>query len=77
LQRLDVKRATLVQQLAQPELQAIHQVVSGELKAVELIRNEFIELFDLYEREDGEGEIEVTQVPSEDVSNEESGESRE
>ncbi|WP_067934487.1 hypothetical protein [Alicyclobacillus kakegawensis] len=49
LQRLDVKRETLIQQLAQPELQAIHQVLSGELKAIELVRNEFIEFFDLRE----------------------------
>ena len=49
LQRLDVKRTTLAQQLEQPELRSIHQVLSGELKAIELVRNEFIELFDLHE----------------------------
>ena len=49
LKRLDVKRATLAKQLEQTELQAIYSVISGELKAVELIRNEFIELFELHE----------------------------
>jgi hypothetical protein len=49
LKRLEVKRATLAKQLEQTELQAIYSVISGELKAVELIRNEFIELFELHE----------------------------
>lgn len=49
LQRLEVQRATLAGQLARPELQAIHQVIGGELKAVELLRNEFIQLFELHE----------------------------
>ena len=49
LRRLEVQRATLVGQLARPELHAIHQVIGGELKAVELLRNEFIQLFELHE----------------------------
>ncbi|WP_174520856.1 hypothetical protein [Alicyclobacillus acidiphilus] len=61
LQRLDIKRATLSQQLAQRELASIHPVISGELKAIELVRNEFIELFELYEataagRDDAQGD---------------------
>jgi hypothetical protein len=48
LQQLDIKRTTLLQQLQQPELQSLSQVLSGELKAVELIRNEFIEWFALH-----------------------------
>ncbi|CAM4481657.1 hypothetical protein FHS16_004781 [Paenibacillus endophyticus] len=49
LQRLDVKRTTLIQQLEQPELKAIHQVIAGELKAIEMVRNEFIDLFGLHD----------------------------
>jgi hypothetical protein len=49
LQRLDVKRTTLIQQLEQTELQAIHQVIGGELKAIEMVRNEFIDLFGLHD----------------------------
>ena len=52
LKRLEVKRATLAKQLEQTELQAIYAVISGELKAVELIRNEFIELFELHESQE-------------------------
>lgn len=52
LGRLDVKRETLLRQLGQAELQSIHPMISGELKAVEMIRDEFMELFDLDELED-------------------------
>ncbi|MCY0881725.1 MAG: hypothetical protein OWS74_06990 [Firmicutes bacterium] len=51
LQRLDIKRNTLICQLKQPELQTIHPVLSGELKAIETVRNEFIALFNLCETE--------------------------
>ena len=51
LQRLDVKRATLLAQLDRPELASIHPVISGELKAIELVRNEFIHAFELNEAE--------------------------
>lgn len=47
LQRLDVHRATLKSQLEQAELKAIHSVLTGELKAIELVRNEFIDAFGL------------------------------
>ena len=49
LEWLDVHRATLVDQLQRSELQAIHPVISGELKALELVRNEFIVSFELHE----------------------------
>lgn len=56
LETLNVKRMTLIQQLEQPELQAIHPVIRGELKAVEMVRNEFIAMFELYEFMDGKGD---------------------
>lgn len=65
LQRLEVQRATLSSQLARPELQAIHQVIAGELKAVELLRNEFVQLFELHEGvpSAGAGTEEATGAP--------------
>ncbi len=51
LERLYVKRATLKQQLQTPELQPIHPVLTGELKAIEMVMNEFIQLFDIHEEE--------------------------
>lgn len=51
LNRLNVKRTTLKQQLESPELQTINPIIVGELKAVEMIINEFIELFEIHEDE--------------------------
>lgn len=49
LERLNVKRSTLQQQLSQPEFESIKQVISGELKAVDAIIQEFIQAFELRE----------------------------
>ncbi|WP_082691533.1 hypothetical protein [Paenibacillus rubinfantis] len=49
LERLEVKRQVLRQQLNQPEYDAIKPVISGELKAVDEIIQEFIHLFELRE----------------------------
>ncbi|MEI2393924.1 MULTISPECIES: hypothetical protein [Paenibacillus] len=49
LDRLHVKRSTLMQQLDQPEFEAIRQVISGELKATDGIIQEFIQAFELRE----------------------------
>lgn len=49
LERLNVKRSTLIQQLSQPEYESIKQVISGELKAVDTIIQEFIHTFELRE----------------------------
>ncbi|GAA4702796.1 hypothetical protein [Brevibacillus fulvus] len=49
LEILKVKRATLQQQLNQPEYESIKQVISGELKAVEAIIQEFMHAFELRE----------------------------
>ena len=46
LNRLETKKATLKQQLEQPELASIREVISGELKAVESIIDEFMQVFD-------------------------------
>lgn len=49
LERMNLKRTTLKQQLEQPEFQPIHQVLLGELKAIDMVINEFTQLFDLNE----------------------------
>lgn len=51
LEMLNVKRSTLKQQLNSPELQTINPVIVGELKAVEMIIDEFTQLFELHEAE--------------------------
>jgi hypothetical protein len=48
-ERLLTKRATLIQQLGQPEYESIKTVISGELKATEAILQEFIQAFELHE----------------------------
>ncbi|SET20540.1 hypothetical protein [Paenibacillus sp. NFR01] len=55
LERLNVKRATLQQQLQQPELDSIRPVISGELKATDAIIQEFIHMFELREIVAGQG----------------------
>jgi hypothetical protein len=47
--QLVTKRETLKSQLEATELQSIHPVIAGELKATEAIMNEFVELFQLDE----------------------------
>lgn len=49
LEKLQLKRTVLKTQLETPELQSIHPVLVGELKAVEMIMAEFVELFELHE----------------------------
>lgn len=49
LDRLNVKRSTLMMQLDKPEYESIKQVISGELKATESIIQEFIHTFELHE----------------------------
>ncbi|WP_409342696.1 hypothetical protein [Paenibacillus sp. MBLB4367] len=47
LEQLQIKRATLARQLREAEFQSIHPVISGELKAIEQVMEEYIHLFDL------------------------------
>ncbi|MEW4369715.1 hypothetical protein [Paenibacillus kandeliae] len=54
LERLEVKRTTLVQQLEQPEYVEIKAVISGELKATDAIIQEFIHMFELQEWQEAE-----------------------
>lgn len=48
---MNLKRATIKQQLSEPEFQSIQQILIGELKAIDLVINEFTQLFEIHESE--------------------------
>ena len=56
LERLNTRKETLKKQLETPELQTIHPHLVGELKAVEMVIDEFIQLFELHEVEENQKE---------------------
>ncbi|MGP4041948.1 hypothetical protein ACTWP4_18900 [Gracilibacillus sp. D59] len=51
LERLKLKRSTIQQQLDQPEFQSIQQILIGELKAIDMMMEEFKQVFELQETE--------------------------
>jgi len=51
LEMLNLKRATIKKQLEEPEFQAINQILLGELKAIDLVINEFVQVFEIQEGE--------------------------
>ena len=51
LERMHLKRATIKQQLDQPEFQSIQPILVGELKAIDMVISEFIQLFEINEDE--------------------------
>ncbi|RBP88045.1 hypothetical protein DFO70_11688 [Cytobacillus firmus] len=54
LERMSLKRSALKKQLETPELQSINPILVGELKAIDMVISEFVQLFELYEFEEGE-----------------------
>lgn len=48
---MKVKRATIKQQLEEQEYQSINQILIGELKAIDMVISEFIQLFEIHEDE--------------------------
>lgn len=56
LERMHVKRETLKQQLEAEEFQSIHPILLGELKAIEMVINEFMQLFDLHRKDEAKME---------------------
>lgn len=61
LEQLELKRSTLKKQLETPELQTINPIIVGELKAIETVISEFVELFELYEMDvDSSKETEIS-----------------
>lgn len=51
LERMHLKRATIKQQLEQPEFHSIQPVLVGELKAIDMVINEFVQLFEINDDE--------------------------
>jgi len=51
LEMMNLKRSTLKSQLDAPEFQSIKPILIGELKALEMVINEFVQLFELHEVE--------------------------
>ena len=51
LEMMNLKRTTIKQQLDAPEFESINQILIGELKAIDMVINEFSQLFDLHESE--------------------------
>lgn len=56
LERLRVKHSTLKQQVEAPEFQEIRPIILGELKALELVIEEYTKHFELNEASQEEGE---------------------
>ncbi|MFC4322264.1 hypothetical protein [Litchfieldia salsa] len=51
LEMMNLKRSTIKQQLDAPEFQSINQILIGELKAIDMVINEFTQLFEIHENE--------------------------
>lgn len=51
LEKMNLKRSTLKKQLETPELQSINPILVGELKAIDMVISEFVQLFELHEFE--------------------------
>ncbi|WP_102271965.1 hypothetical protein [Cytobacillus massiliigabonensis] len=54
LEMMNLKRDTIKQQLEKPEFQSINPILVGELKAIDMVINEFKQLFELRENEAAE-----------------------
>ncbi len=51
LERMQLKRSTIKQQLDKPEFQSIHPILVGELKAIDMVIDEFVQLFEIHANE--------------------------
>ena len=49
LERMDHRRSILKKQLETPELQSIDPILVGELKAIDMVIEEFVHVFELHE----------------------------
>lgn len=70
LEMMNLKRSTLKQQLETPELQSINPILVGELKAIDMVINEFIQLFEIHESEvlkKEETALEISEKGDEDL----------
>jgi hypothetical protein len=53
---MQLRRATIMQQLDAPEFQSIRQILVGELKAIDMVISEFSQLFEIHENETKEAD---------------------
>jgi len=60
LERMELKCSTIKKQLEMPELQTINPILVGELKAIDMVIDEFVQLFELYEFTEGDIEMKET-----------------
>ena len=51
LEMMNLKRATIKKQLEEPEYHSIQQILIGELKAIDMVINEFIQVFEIHQSE--------------------------
>lgn len=51
LERMNIKRLTIMEQLDKQEFQSIQPILVGELKAIDMVINEFVQLFEIHENE--------------------------
>ncbi|MFE4142870.1 hypothetical protein ACFX4I_13425 [Peribacillus sp. YIM B13472] len=65
LEMMNVKRSTIKEQLDKPEFQSINQILVGELKAIDMLINEFIQLFEIQENEAADKKSEEKETSNE------------
>ena len=69
LEKMELKRSTLKKQLEMPELQTINPILVGELKAIDMVIDEFVQLFELYEFTEGKIEIQKAEEKNDSLLN--------
>ena len=71
LETLQIKRRTIADQLQKPEFQSIEQILIGELKAIDLVIDEYKNLFEIQEEETTASQASREQEIKEESKNEE------
>lgn len=66
LEMMNLKRSTIKEQLDKPEFQSINQILVGELKAIDMLINEFIQLFEIQESETADKKSEEKETSNND-----------
>ncbi|MEK4538246.1 hypothetical protein NST21_23365 [Peribacillus sp. FSL K6-1552] len=66
LEMMNLKRSTIKEQLDKPEFQSINQILVGELKAIDMLINEFIQLFEIQESETADKKNEEMETSNND-----------
>ncbi|QDQ03240.1 hypothetical protein FOH38_23970 [Lysinibacillus fusiformis] len=72
LEMMNVKRSTIKQQLELPEFHSIQPILVGELKAIDMIINEFTQLFEIHESEAMDTSDENVETENSELGNEKS-----